>query len=245
MKKSPLFFFACCLFNFSLAYADTAPLEAAVDTCHPAPRASVPQYIIGYGSLMEDASRQRSVPQAVEVVPVRVQGIRRAWVARGGVVGFSTTFLGAYKDAASTMNAAMFALTEAGAIATLDARENGYCRAPVNKNQINTLDLSALPDGEIWVYVSKKENILRASPAYPIVQSYVDVFLTGCLQIEAKFQLEGFARECISSTHDWSKEWVNDRIFPRRPFVYQPRAGAIDRLLSQEVPVYFGAIHFE
>lgn len=245
MKKITLFCLACCFISGSLAWADGASVEVAADTCHPIPKAGTPQYVIGYGSLMEDASRQRSVPQAIEVAPVRVQGFRRAWMERGASVGFSTTFLGVSKDAKSAMNAVLFPLDSESDIVNMDARENGYCRVQVSKDQIDALDLSSVPDGEIWLYASKQQNIAAPSTTYPIVQSYVDVFLSGCLQIEARFQLEGFARECIRSTHGWSKHWVNDRIYPRRPFIYQPKAAAIDRLLSREIPAYFRAVRIE
>ena len=245
MKKLSSFFLACCLFSGAFAVADVVPLEIPTGTCHPIPKTASPQYIIGYGSLMEDASRQRSAPQSTEVTPVRVQGFRRAWTARGASVGFSTTFLGVSQDAKSGMNAVLFPLQNEADIANMDARENGYCRAQVSKDQIETLDLSAVPDGEIWLYVNKLQSMDLPSSTFPIVQSYVDVFLTGCLQVEAKYQLPGFARECVVSTHNWSKHWVNDRIYPRRPFVYQPNAGAIDRLLNKEVPTYFQSIRIE
>ena len=48
-----------------------------------------------------------------------------------------------------------------------------------------------------------------------------------------------------SFTTGWSEHWVNDRIYPRRPFVHQPRAGEIDRLLSASLPELFGRIRLE
>ena len=243
MKTIPLFLVACCLFNGGAALADGVSIDAGVDTCHPVPKADTPQYIIGYGSLMEETSRQRSIPEATEVVPVRVQGFRRAWIAKGTAIGLSTTFLGVTKNSRSAMNAILFPVDRD--MARVDARENGYCRVPVTKSQIDTLDLSPVPDGEIWLYANKQQNMASPSAAYPIVQSYVDVFITGCLQIGEKFQLADFARECIGSTHGWSKQWVNDRIYPRRPFIYQPKSGEIDRLLNREIPAYFQAIRIE
>jgi len=245
MKKVTLFCLAYCFFGCPLVLAEGVSAEIASDTCHPIPKAGIPQYVIGYGSLMDEASRQRSASGAAEAVPVRVQGFRRAWIARGASIGFSTTFLGASIDSKSVMNAVLFPVVREPDIAIMDARENGYCRVQVSKNQIETLDLSAVPDGEIWLYATQQQNLASASAAYPIVQSYVDVFLAGCLQIEARFQLEGFARECVGSTHGWSKHWVNDRIYPRRPFIYQPKAGAIDRVLNKEIPAYFRAIRIE
>ena len=215
------------------------------EICHPHPGHGKNQYIVGYGSLLERASRQRTAPAAGEAVPVRVQGFRRAWIARGSSTGFSTTFLGVSTDARSRMNAVLFSLPDESAIAAMDSRENGYCRVKISAAQITTLDLSPLPDGERWIYVNKPQNTVPPSTTYPIVQSYVDVFLSGCLEVGRAFQLGDFAHECIVTTHGWSSHWVNDRIYPRRPFIYQPNAGAIDALLKRELPLRFRSIRIE
>lgn len=35
---------------------------------------------------------------------------------------------------------------------------------------------------------------------YPIVQTYVDVFLAGCIEIEETYNLTGYKDACITST---------------------------------------------
>ena len=50
--------------------------------CGTAPDASRPQFIVGYGSLMQEESRVRTSPQAGPVHPVEVHGYRRGWFAR-------------------------------------------------------------------------------------------------------------------------------------------------------------------
>src|SRR6185503_4811911 len=84
----------------------------------------------------------------------------------------------------------------------------------------------------------------KPEPKFPIVQSYVDVCLTGCIQIEGTYPLaqkiqltnDGptftFSELFVESTIDWSTYWENDRLIPRRPFVHQPNAYAIDTLLN-------------
>jgi hypothetical protein len=84
-----------------------------------------------------------------------------------------------------------------------------------------------------------------ASEEKPLVQSYVDIFISGCLEQEEQQRLAGFAQRCINSTTDWSAFWVNDRIYPRRPFIYQPKAGLIDHLLNNALPELFQQIHIE
>jgi hypothetical protein len=99
--------------------------------------------------------------------------------------------------------------------------------------------------GQVWIYVNKPKAVAAPNATYPIVQSYVDIFLSGCLEQEQRFELKDFAQRCIATTHDWSEYWVNDRIFPRRPFVYQPKAPQIDSLLSKYLPQYFSRIRIE
>ncbi|HET8670886.1 MAG TPA: hypothetical protein VFM05_09765, partial [Candidatus Saccharimonadales bacterium] len=54
---------------------------------------------------------------------------------------------------------------------------------------------------------------------------YVDICLNGCLELEATYPLAkeaGFAATFLKTCSDWSKYWVNDRIYPRRAFIYVP-----------------------
>lgn len=213
--------------------------------CNIDPAPTLSQYIIGYGSLMEDASRLKTTPQAGEALPVRVTGFRRAWIAQGSQTGFSTTFLGVTVQPDAHMNAVLYSVPDETAVAILDRRESGYCRVAVTPQNITPLS-GQLPDAaQIWLYASPPQKVHAPTRRFPVVQSYVDVFLSGCLQAEQRYQLDGFARECVQTTRGWSKYWVNDRIYPRRPFVYQPNAGKIDKLLSEEVPQAFGAIRIE
>ncbi len=223
----------------SLAQADAEP------PCHPLPTPGATQYVVGYGSLMDEASRLRTAPSATEALPVRVQGLRRGWIAQGPQVGFGTTFLGVAPEPGASLNAVLFALSGEAELAGLDAREAAYCRVALAPTRIAVLNGAALPAGEIWVYASPTDRRAAPSKARPIVQSYVDVFLSGCLQVERAHGLAGFAEECVATTHGWSRHWVNDRIHPRRPFLHQPNAGAIDRLLQRRLPEQFRAIRIE
>lgn len=83
------------------------------------------------------------------------------------------------------------------------------------------------------------------TPDFPIVQSYVDTFIRGCIQIEEKFKINNFAKDCIKSTGQWSTYWENDRVFPRRPSLYEPYARKIDTLLKEILPEEFKRIKYE
>lgn len=213
--------------------------------CHPLPAAGAPQYLIGYGSLMQQASRLRTAPSATQAWPVRVKGFRRAWMAQGSPVGFSTTFLGVKTNPHSTLNAALFPLASDAEVANMDAREEGYCRVAVTGDRLVILSGELPAAAEVWIYVNQPRRVAAPSPRFPIVQSYVDIFVGGCLELEREHELQGFAAECIGSTHGWSRHWVNDRIYPRRPFIHQPDAMAIDKLLQRKLPSQFKSIRIE
>ncbi len=230
----------------------TALPAHAADDCHPAFDQTVPQFIVGYGSLMEEASKQRTAPDTGLNRPVLVHGFQRAWNARGGDVGFSTTYLGV--DAPKTqderkvageatddplMYAAAYQDFSSEGIAGTDKRETYYCRYPVAPDKIELLDGWTFPqNAQIWIYALPRghEGELP-NERWPIVQSYVDIFMTGCLDLADRVDrnlhpdLE-FAEACIATTSGWSPHWVNDRLYPRRAFIYQPNAGTIDRLLA-------------
>ena len=114
-------------------------------------------------------------------------------------------------------------------------------------SDIRTLEKGSfeLAGGQAWIYVNGPDSIAPPSPRYPIVQSYVDIFVSGCLEQEERFALGGFARQCLATTAGWSEHWINDRLYPRRPFIHQPRAHQIDVLLSQQLPDHFARIRIE
>ena len=123
--------------------------------CHPAVDSSKPQYTVGYGSLMEDASRRRTAPNTGEALPVMVTGFQRAFNARGGEVGFSTTFLGVTIVPDAKMVATVYRVFNAADITATDAREEMDCRVGVEPAQMRMLDGSSVQQGQYWIYVNK------------------------------------------------------------------------------------------
>lgn len=228
------------------------PLSAAAleAVCHPDVHEDQPQYIIGYGSLMETASKQRTSPNTGENLPVLVTGYQRKWNAKGSPIGFSTTYLGVQPHDGAEMVAALYRVFDAQDIHKTDEREAFYCREAVDQGQIRMLDGTTPPakgKGQIWIYVNKPESIQPPSEHFPIVESYVDIFLTGCFELQEKVLVKdfNFAEHCIETTKEWSRHWVNDRLYPRRPFIYQPNASRIDELLKRKLPELFDQIRIE
>ena len=215
--------------------------------CHPALDPDYTHYMIGYGSLMNHASKQRTWKDTGENRPVRVRGIERGWSARGRDFGFSTTFLGATSKADAEIVAALFRIRNLEDVAAGDAREYIYCRQLVAPSQITMLDGSELPpNSKVWIYILKPDSDQPADDRFPIIQSYIDLFLNGCIQLAPRVVDKDldFLAACIETTQGWPVHWVNDRVHPRRPVRY-PNAAQIDATLKRMLPEQFNAIRIE
>jgi hypothetical protein len=193
-----------------------------------------PHYIFGYGSLIERESRMRTWPSAEFASPVVVKGIARGWFDQTDVPSWSPTYLGGVNEEGAECNGVVFPVTSAE-LDSYARRETGYRPTRIDPSQVTMLDGgSALPGGDLWYFANTRKRF--ASVEHPIVQSYVDVCLNGCLEIEAMYpqaRQANFAEHFIRTTGNWGPPWINDRVYPWRPFVYVPRAWAIDAMLQK------------
>jgi hypothetical protein len=233
------------LFGFIFLFLSSLAYGEASDACHPKPDPALTQYIIGYGSIIQSQSKRQTDPSSGESRPVRIKGYRRGWFARGLSTGFSTTYLGIVPEKAKHFNGVFFRVNGLDSLIRYDQRERYYCRKLVPRSTMESLDGAPLPSGQFWVYALKPSAQAVPSTQYPIVQSYVDIFLSGCFEIAEKYHLKNFSTECVVSTTNWSKYWVNDRLYPRRPFVFEPKAIEIDGLLAKKVPETFSQVKIE
>ena len=195
------------------------------------------QFIFGYGSLINSVSRNSTAGVATQAIPVRVSaafGYIRTWNDRSGS-GF--TALGLRKpgpgEKPSTINGVLYAV-DGNDMAKFDAREQGYVRVEVPRDDIEAAAWQGLPQaGTIWVYVPAGPNgeagvgLPAPDAQFPLLESYIDVVVEGGLEYG-----EDFARELIDTTSDWSDYWLNDRELARRPWVRDPRSAVVDRLLN-------------
>ena len=218
---------------------------ASADDCRPPVDPSRAQYIVGYGSLMQSASKRMTEPGAGINLPVLVTGFQRAWNHRGI---YPTTYLGVEPAKSARMAAALYrSFLEDGELQS-DAREFSYCRAAVEPAAIQMLDGSTVPSpAEIWIYVDKPESLAPPAAHYPITQSYVDIFITGCMELQDRVFEPGFdfVEQCVVTTRGWSKHWVNDRLQPRRPYIHEPRAFEIDGHLKRLLPAFVDSVRIE
>jgi len=208
-------------------------------------------WIFGYGSLISQPSRDSTFVTNLPWRPVRVTGIGRGWWAPGTVAtGWSSiigqdeqiapTFLGAYFDHVSITNGVIFQINlSTNALAAFDARElggAGYSRITVPIGSIAPVDGGSALNSTDTVYFYNVIQSLLSYPtqAAPIVTSYVDVIMTACLAIDSTYNpgLYNFTNDFVVTTQNWSIYWVNDRVLPRRPWVYSPSSATIDNILA-------------
>ena len=191
-------------------------------------------YVFGYGSLIERESRMGTWPSAEFASPVVVKSIARGWFDQADVPSLTATFLGGVPEEGAECNGVIFPVTSAE-LDSYTRREIGYKATKIEPSRLTVLDGGAIPpDAEIWYFANTRKRF--ASAERPIVQSYVDVCLNGCLEIEGMYpraKQANFAEQFIRTTANWGPPWINDRIYPHRPFVYVPRAFAIDALLKK------------
>lgn len=198
-------------------------------------------FIFGYGSLINTASRNSTAVRPIHAIPVRVSaafGYIRTWDDRSSS-GF--TALGLARagpgEPPMTINGVLFPV-EGNDMAAFDARESGYARIEVPRQDIEAVSWQRLPaEGKIWVYVPELPgkqagvDLPLPSASFPLLQSYIDVVVEGGLEYGP-----GFAREIIETTAGWNRYWLNDRELARRPWVFDKSYSAVDKLLAALAP---------
>jgi len=102
--------------------------------CHPTINDRLPQYIIGYGSLIDEQSKKRTDPTAKESLPVLIKGYERSWSVHGNLPGLNATFLSVSEDKHSSFNGIIYRLSNPENIQQYDKRETTYCRKELMNN---------------------------------------------------------------------------------------------------------------
>jgi hypothetical protein len=91
-----------------------------------------------------------------------------------------------------------------------DKRERIYCREQINPDNLVFLSQSSnfSTQKQVWIYTLASAENQSHSKDVPIVQSYVDVFLRDCIQIEEKYKISNFANDCIVSAKKMFGEYA-------------------------------------
>lgn len=182
--------------------------------------------IAGYGSLMNTTSRSLTESSSSltsagsPAVPARISGFSRLWCA------FERSHyspLGIIESEEAAVNVVLFNSTRDRLI-NFDKRETNYTRVSVPASSVFLVNENRTALNSVEIYVPNS-TFLPYDDA-PIVQSYVDVVVSGCLE-----HSEAFAREFVTSTLRWDAPWVNDRESLR----YRRTTRPVDSLLAKKI----------
>jgi hypothetical protein len=195
------------------------------------------RYLFAYGSLIQRAARVTTVPGAGSAYPAKVRGLRRGWwfqYAPEFGRTLSPTYLGAMPDTDAVCNGVVFELPATG-LEALAWREQGYVPTMLDPADIEVIAGNvSLDHADVWYYAT--HDMRTPTERHPIVQTYVDICVGGCLEIEEDFpaaRAASFARQFLETTVDWEGPWINDRLLPWRPSIHEPRAWDIDELVAE------------
>jgi len=198
-------------------------------------------FVFGYGSLINPDSRSKTVgPDDQDTaIPVRVKGLQRGWNARIRPTESQSwqcgmTALGVVFQANESCNGVLVPVSE-NELEKLDEREGGYVRRQIGLDAISCLIERKISHDAI-VHVYMWDSPLPANEEFPILQSYVDVVMAGCLELnKERPALSCFPADFVYSTTGWDSFWIDDRIQPRyiRAMNETPLrlAGEIDAIL--------------
>lgn len=185
------------------------------------------QYIFGYGSLICQDSRSRTGVTS-DAYPIEVTGIQRRWSMHSPE--WPATAVSAHHSPTHRCNGVYFAVDDRN-LQKFDERERGYTRIALPWHQVDSLDSQALPeDGILWAYVGQETG--APSSARPIMQSYLDVILHGCLNFGTEFTTR------FTQTTELWQHLVDDRHDPQypRPLRNDEYHSTIDGLLADHLP---------
>jgi hypothetical protein len=196
-----------------------------------------------------------SVLPGVVVTLTKDFGYERRWNFRS-TTGF--TALGVSKaesiHTASDINGVLFQVPHA-MMPGFDRREVGYEKVRIPLDCLRFEPHSDDEDGDsasydnsslcykqlnsnsrLWLYVPLPSSCKPADENHPLLQSYVDTVLQGCLEWGGEKMADCF----IQTTGGWSTYFLNDTPSSRRPWLFRKDYSTIDRLLQK----YAAKTHF-
>lgn len=220
------------LMQRSLFIALLAPGWGLASDCFPTPDAQKKNYVVGYGSLMYEEARLRKAEKSKVELPVWVNGYERGWLRRAKPGGIKQTRLGVTPAAGEEFNGVLLSI-EADQLTSLDRQAKLECRKKMNRGSLRAMGGKSIPEGDIWIYEVQKKHLGRPAGEYPIAQTNVDVFLTGCLEQGTHFKIRDFADRCVANTKNWSVHWANDRRSPIDQKIVQTKNREVDKLLEK------------
>ena len=167
-------------------------------------------------------------------------GYKRKWNFRSttGFTALGVISAAEDNDTSDDINGVLFQIPH-DEMSNFDRREVGYKRVAVPLKYLELHpDMSGTTqqaqfcigsNDNIWLYVPLPSQTMYADENHPLLQSYVDTVLQGCLEWGG----ERMAEEFILSTGGWSCFYLNDTPSSRRPWLFRKQYTTIDQLLSK------------
>ena len=183
-----------------------------------------------------DKNKSGNMPGAVVTIN-KSFGYKRKWNFRS-TTGFTALGVIVSEKSASDINGVLFQVPKEE-MSNFDRREVGYKKVEVPLECLTFhSDMSGSTpqatfclgsNDRIWLYVPLPSHTMYADENHPLLQSYVDTVLQGCLEWGG----ERMAEEFISTTGGWSCFYLNDCTSSRRPWLFRKQYTTIDQLLSK------------
>jgi len=186
-------------------------------------------------------------------------GYRRGWnfrsstgftalgISRGSTTSSSSSSSSSQHAPPRDINGVVFRVTASMLREGFDRREVGYDRVEIPLECVHFHDSrSTMGEGregtvetpsplhvrsheKIWVYVPQPSSLSIADEDHPILQSYVDTVMQGCLTWGGP----DMCHEFVTTTTDWSPYFLNDTPSSRRPWLFRRQYQIIDAILQQ------------
>lgn len=204
--------------------------------------------VLEASSFDHDTAECIALTKKQKMIPVRVEGVRRGWYSRGGLVltgepgweaqalDVAPTYLGAFADESAELVAVVYPVTE-HQLALTDERERSGTYTPgwLSVSDVKPLNLNDTINecAKIRWYPQTLDQVQPPSEQFPICQSYVDLFLSGVKLLGEQNDLPDLLQEVVKTTWGWSSFWVNDRPIPYRPFAMEADAFSVTKVLVQ------------
>jgi hypothetical protein len=205
----------------------------------------------GINENSKSAQGTSSLPGVVAILK-KGFGYERQWNFRSST-GF--TALGVRKaenprhqqQCGSDINGVLFRVTKE-LMPDFDRREVGYEKVLIpleyldfdhgdaTSESADMWHMQLSPEDRLWLYVPLESHCKPADENHPLLQSYVDTVMQGCLEWGGEMMAETF----INTTGGWSTYFLNDTPSSRRPWLYRKDYTTIDRLLQK----YADKTHF-
>jgi cation transport regulator ChaC len=160
----------------------------------------------GYGSLVNELTWLPSERRHPTRRPVEVQNWSREW--RHRVEPPRGCVLTAREQAGSRIQGVLI-LCDAADLAQVDAREAGYDRVELPRQDVVSL-AGHLPE-KLYIYKSKPAYYQPGGADYPIWFSYAEAVLHGFMSVFKSAGVDAF----IGTTNGWSAPVIDDRDNPR------------------------------